>query len=106
MIDSFNHRIALKFDMRIDSTAAEAPVKFQNDSTILNIHRMASRLCEILPYDVLYDTETGPWKINGDTKTCGLQTYTENVVFVNWPSCSKQLHSFNGDHAVSSQVVR
>ena len=38
----------LKFDMHIDSNAAEVPVKLQSDDTILNTNLAASRLCEIL----------------------------------------------------------
>ena len=55
-----NCRIALKFDRHIDSTAAEVPVKFQSDRTILNTNIAASRLYEILRKDVFSDIETGP----------------------------------------------
>ena len=34
------------------------PVKFQSDRTILNTNLAASRLCEILQWDVLSDIET------------------------------------------------
>ena len=45
---SFNYRIALKFDRRVGSSAADVPVKFQNDRPILNTNLAASRLHEIL----------------------------------------------------------
>ena len=35
-IGSLNYRIALKFDRHIGSSAAEVPVKFQSDRTILD----------------------------------------------------------------------
>ena len=41
-------------------TAAEVAVKFQSDCAILNTNLVALRLCEILQYDVLLDTEMGP----------------------------------------------
>ena len=50
----------MKFDRHIGSTAAEVPVKFQSDRTILNTNLAASRLYEILRKDVLSDIETGP----------------------------------------------
>ena len=53
-------RIALKFDRHIGSNAAEVPVKFQSDRTILNTNLAASRLYEILRKDVFSDIETGP----------------------------------------------
>ena len=56
-----NCRIALKFDRHIGSTAAEVPVEFQSDRTILNTILAASRLYEILRKDVFSDIETGPW---------------------------------------------
>ena len=56
---SLNYRIALTFDRHIGSTAAEAPVKFQNDNTIRNTKLAASRLNEILQWYVLSDTEAG-----------------------------------------------
>ena len=62
-ICSLNHRIALKFDRHIHSGAAEVPVKFKRDRTILNTNLAASRLHEILQYDVLSDNVTGPWII-------------------------------------------
>ena len=40
--------------------AAEVPVKFQSDRTILNTNIAASRLYEILRKDVFSDIETGP----------------------------------------------
>ena len=52
--------MALKFDRHIGSTAAEVPVKFQSDRTILNTNLAASRLDEILRKDVFSDIETGP----------------------------------------------
>ena len=45
---SFDYRIALKFDRHFGSIAAEVPVKFQWDRTMLNTNHAASRLCEIL----------------------------------------------------------
>ena len=59
-IGTLNCRIALKFDRHIGSTAAEVPVKFQSDRTILNANLAASRLYEILRKDVFSDIETGP----------------------------------------------
>ena len=55
-IGTLNCRIALKFD----STAAEVPVKFQSDRTILNTNLVASRLYETLRKYVFSDIETGP----------------------------------------------
>ena len=49
----------MKFDRHI-GTAAEVPVKFQSDRTILNTNLTASRLYEILRKDVFSDIETGP----------------------------------------------
>ena len=43
-----DYRIALKFDWHIGNIAAEVPVKFQSDRTILNTNLAASRFCEIL----------------------------------------------------------
>ena len=60
-IGTLNSRIALKFDRHIGSTAAEVPVEFQSDRTILNTNLAASRLYEILRKDVFSDIETGPW---------------------------------------------
>ena len=59
-IGTSNCRIALKFDRHIGSHAAEVPVKFQSDRTILNTNLAASRLYEILRKDVFLDIETGP----------------------------------------------
>ena len=39
--------IALEFDRRLGSTAAVAPVKFQNDTIILTPNLVASRFHEI-----------------------------------------------------------
>ena len=61
-IGTLNCRIALKFDRHIGSTAAEVPVKFQSDRTILNTNLATSRLFEILRKDVFPDIETGPRK--------------------------------------------
>ena len=47
-IGGLNYRIALQFDRHIDSSAAEVPVKFQGDRTILNTNPVASSLHEIL----------------------------------------------------------
>ena len=52
-------RIALTFDRHIGSTAAEVPVKFHSDRTILNTNLAASRLYEVLRKDVFSDIETG-----------------------------------------------
>ena len=46
--NTLNCRIALKFDRHIDSIAADVPVKFQSDRTIINTNLAASRLHEIL----------------------------------------------------------
>ena len=59
-IGTLNCCIALKFDRHIGSTAAEVPVKFQSDRTILNTNLAASRLYEILRKEVFSDIETGP----------------------------------------------
>ena len=42
----YNFQIALKFDRRISSTAANLPVRFRNDRSILNINIGASKLQE------------------------------------------------------------
>ena len=47
-IVSLNYSIALQFDRHIGSTAAEMPVKFQSDRTILNTNLAAMRVCDIL----------------------------------------------------------
>ena len=65
-IGTLNCRIALKFDRHIGSNAAEVPVKFQSDRTILNINLAASRLHEILRKDVFSDIETGPSVLSTD----------------------------------------
>ena len=62
-IGTLNCRITLKFDRHIGSTAAEVPVKFQSDRTILNTNLAALRLHEILRKDVFSDIETGPWSL-------------------------------------------
>ena len=59
-IDSLNDHITLKFDMHISSSAAEVPVKFQSDQTIMNTNLVDLRLHEILQKDILSDSETGP----------------------------------------------
>ena len=56
-----NCSIALKFDRHFGSIAADVPVKFQSDTTILSTNLVASRLHEILRKDVFSDIETGPW---------------------------------------------
>ena len=59
-IVSWNYRNALKFDRHVGNTAAEAPVKFEIDPTILNTNLSALH-CEIcMVQDVLYDIETEP----------------------------------------------
>ena len=62
-IGSLNYRITLKFDRHFGSIAAEVPVKFQSDCTILNINLAASSLCGILQKGVLSDIETEPWSV-------------------------------------------
>ena len=47
-IGNLNYHITLKFDRHVDSTAAEVPVKFRSDRTILNTNLTALKLCEIL----------------------------------------------------------
>ena len=42
------------------TTAADVPVKFQSDAIIYTTNFAASRLHEILKWDVLLDTETVP----------------------------------------------
>ena len=49
-LEIWNHHIALKYDRRLSSMAAEVHVKFYSDWTILNSNLTASRLCEILQY--------------------------------------------------------
>ena len=44
VIGRFNDHMTLKFVMCLSSTAAESPVKFQSDQTIVNSNLMASRL--------------------------------------------------------------
>ena len=44
---SSNYRIALKFDRHFGSPAAEVPVKFQSDWTIINTNLAASRLRDL-----------------------------------------------------------
>ena len=46
-IGSLNNRIALRCDRDIDSSAAELPVNFQSDRTILNTNLGTLRLHEI-----------------------------------------------------------
>ena len=46
--DTLNNSIVLKFEMRIGSSAASVPVKFQSDRTNLHTNLAATRLCEIL----------------------------------------------------------
>ena len=48
-----------RLNIRKDSTAAEVPVKFRSDRTILNTNLAASRLYKILRKDVFSDIETG-----------------------------------------------
>ena len=47
-IGSLNYRVTLKFDRHVSSIAAEVPVKFQSDRTILYTKVVASRLYKIL----------------------------------------------------------
>ena len=60
-IGSLNYCMALKFDRHIGSNAADAPVKFQSDWTVLNTNLAALRLHKILQKDALLDIETGLW---------------------------------------------
>ena len=46
-MDSLNHRIDLKFDRHIGSSADEVLVKFYRDRTIINTNLVSSRLHEI-----------------------------------------------------------
>ena len=69
-IGTLNCRIALKFDRHIGSTAAEVPVKFQNDRTNLNTNLAASRLYEILRKELFSDIETGPRSLVEQTVEC------------------------------------
>ena len=55
-IGGVKHCIALKF-ARFGNTAAEVPIKFQSDRTILNRILAASKLHTILRWDVLSDIE-------------------------------------------------
>ena len=58
---SLNHRIILKFDRRIGSTAADVHVRFRSGRTILNANLAGWRLCEVLQQDVLsYILKQGP----------------------------------------------
>ena len=59
-IGSLIYCITLKSDRHIDSNAADVPIKFQSNRTILNTNLVASRLHEILQYDFLSDIEMGP----------------------------------------------
>ena len=47
-IGSLNHCIALKCDRPIGSIAADVPIEFQSDPTIINTNLAALRLSEIL----------------------------------------------------------
>ena len=60
-IGSLNYCIAFKFDRHIGSIAAEVPVKFQSDRTILNTNLGAPRLHVILRLYILSGIETGCW---------------------------------------------
>ena len=55
-----NCTISLKFDRHLGRSAAEVPVKFQSNAIISSTNLAASRLNEILRWDVLSDVETGP----------------------------------------------
>ena len=55
-IDSWNYCIALKFDRCLSSTAAEMPITFWSDQSIVNTNLKASRLRRSL-YHVLSDSE-------------------------------------------------
>ena len=60
-IGCYNDPIALKINWRIDSTAAEVPVKFQNDWKSLNQNLTVWRLHEILWQDVHRLSEWRHW---------------------------------------------
>ena len=81
---TLNCRIALEIDRHIGSTAAEVPVKFQSDRTILNTNLAASRLYEILRKDVFSDIETGPW-IFGLDRESQLLGLTLNMLVAWYP---------------------
>ena len=59
-IGTLNCRIAWKFDRHVGSPAADVPVKFHSDRTILKTNLTASKLYEILRKDVFSDIETRP----------------------------------------------
>ena len=71
--------MALKFDRHIDSTAAEVPVKFQSDRTILNTNLVASRLYEILRKDVFRHIwpvfGAFPWNLFSVTGNMAISTF-------------------------------
>ena len=52
-IGTLNCRIALKFDWHVGSSAAEVPVKFHSDRTILNTNLAASRSYDKTSYRIL-----------------------------------------------------
>ena len=80
-IGTLNCCVALKFDRHIGSTAAEVPVKFQSDRTILNTNLADSILYEILRKDVFSDIETGPWLLSRNCLSRDLERerHTENL---------------------------
>ena len=52
-IGNLYYCIALRFDMRLGSSAAEAPGQFQSDPTILSTNLAASRSCEVFMYWIM-----------------------------------------------------
>ena len=49
----WGYPIVVKFDRRLGSTAAEAPVKFHNDTLMLTLNPAASKLNDIWWQDIL-----------------------------------------------------
>ena len=60
-IGCYDERIFLQFDRQLGSAAAEVPVKFQIDCKSLNPNLAASRLREIIRWDVRPLSEYRPW---------------------------------------------
>ena len=67
-IGCYNDRISLIFDRHLGSTAAEVPANLQSDWKNLNMNLEASRLHEILRYDVCPLIEWKP----GDAFSCNI----------------------------------
>ena len=58
LIGSLSYQIALKFDMCLSSSAAEAPVIFQSNETTPNVNLRTSRFSKIFRQDSLCNIET------------------------------------------------